>query len=236
MQRLITSIALVFIVLIPFAGRAHGYWIETSGSHKVKEAVVIKIYFGEYITGERLSGNFLDRMKEFRMFIRVNGKEEPMAIRQLADYWEGTYTPLAEGVYEFVAVNEEREVQDWTKHHLGIVRPVQYLKTVYVVGNGIPALSPASFLDITVVPAGTNEYAIQAFKNKSPYAAAKIIVTHPDGEETTLHAGNDGKTTFKAPGKGLYVVDIEWTDKTPGRFKDKAYESIRYKLDFSIYN
>lgn len=232
----IKHIIILVLTLLPFSVFAHGYWIEVQGSHKTNEPVTVRLIFGEYITGERLSGNFLDRMKEIRMYVRTSGKEEPIAMKQFKDYWEGTFTPSQEGSYEIIGINDEREVQDWTKHNLGIVRPVQYLKTVYRVGNANSKQGSSSFLDITVSSTEKGTYHIQVFRNNSSYQSDKLVIVHPDGEETTLKTDKDGKAVFTAKTSGMYLIDVEWIDKTPGQFKQRPYESVRHKLDFSLYN
>ncbi len=236
MKRLKTFLTVAFILSSP-AVFAHGYWMEIEGSHKVNEPVTIKLFFGEYISGERLSGNFLDRMKEIKVFARIpGGKQQPVEMKQLAEYWEGTFIPLTEGNYEIVGVNDEREVQDWTRHNLGIVRPVQYLKANYQAGTAITPQTAGSFLDITVNPTTTGAYAIQVFKNNNSIGSATVVVTHPDKEETVLNLDKEGKALFTAPRAGLYIIDAEWIDKTQGEFKGKKYETVRHKLDFSLYH
>jgi hypothetical protein len=188
MQQLKKLITGLMIVCLPFTSMAHGYWVEVEGSHKINEPVTIKLFFGEYITGERLSGNFLDRMKEIRVFVRISGGEQQqVTMKQLADYWTGTYTPQKEGSYEIIGINDEREVQDWTKHNLGITRPVQYLKAAYQVGAAATAPLSSSFLDVTVSNTSPDTYQLRVFKNNAAFASTKVIVTHPDGEETTLY-------------------------------------------------
>lgn len=199
--------------------------------------MTIKLYFGEYGAGETLSDTYLDRMKEIKVFvITPGGQQVAVEMKQLKDYWSGSYTPQAEGVYTITGINEEREVQDWKRHNLGIVRPVQYLKAIYKVGNKDNQQSSKLFLDTEINTLSPGNYSIKVFKNASPYAGSTILITHPDGGETKLETDKDGLAKFTAPKAGLFLVDVEWIDKTPGQFKEKAYETIRYKMDFSLYN
>lgn len=218
-----------FALAIPFISFAHGYWIEIIGSGKINTVVQVRLYFGEYVSGERLSGTFLDRMKEIKVYIQ----EKEIAMKQSGDYWEGQFTPDKEGSYIISAINNEREVQDWTKHDLGVVRPIQYLKTVYQVGTATSGITSSLFLDAVIKKEKENSYAISVFKDGAAFSEAKITVTHPDGEET-FHTGNN--ISFTTPKSGLYVIDIDWIDKTPGQFKGKQYQSVRHKLDYSLYN
>lgn len=182
-------ILLLSLLIFPIYTQAHGYWIETEGSHKVNEPFTIKLYFGEYGMGETLSDAYLDRMKEIKVYVRIaGGQQQPVAMKQLKDYWVGTYTPTIEGSYEIIGVNEEREVQDWTRHNLGIVRPMQYLKTVYQAGSKKTAQSSSMFLDAEITNISPGIYRIKTSKNSSPFSESTILITHPDGGETKLSA------------------------------------------------
>lgn len=235
MKKLIALLAVV-LLLSSSASFAHGYWIEAEGSHKLNEPVIIKLIFGEFITGERLSGAYLDRMKEIYVFVLIDGKKQSVAMKQLPGHWEGTFVPQKEGSYNIVGINEEREVQDWTKHNLGIARPMQYLKTIYQVGSGVTKPGLFSLLDITASADAGNRYAIQVFKNNAAFSDAKVTATDTSGNEQIIILDKEGKATFNPGVKGLHLIDVEWVDKTPGTFREKKYESIRYKLDFSLYH
>lgn len=226
---------LTAILLYAATTFAHGYWIELEGPHKVKQPVTIKLFFGEFGTSERSSGKALDRMNEISVFVSLNGKKFPVAMQQLPTHWEGKFIPETEGRYTIIGINEEREVQDWTKHNLGITRPVQYLKAVYQVGTTVNPSLLTSLLDVVVTP-NKSGYAVQLFKNKSAFSSAKLVVTDTSGKEKEIILDKEGKANFELKNPGLHVLDIEWIDKTPGRFKEKDYASIRYKLDYTLYN
>lgn len=226
----------IAIVLLPFTAFAHGYWMEAEGSHKIKEPVTVKLFFGEYIAGERLSGEKLDRMKDIKVYVATpGGEKQEVIMQQLHDYWEGTFTPQAEGAYEITGINDTREVQDWTKHDLGITRPIQYLKTSYLVGNN-NAFQPASlFLDANIHEISKRKYEVLLTKNKLAVPSEKVTVTEYNGEAKDLVTDKDGKASFTLDKPGVYLIGVEWIDKTPGTFKDKPYETVRHKLDVSLY-
>ncbi|MFT3981654.1 MAG: hypothetical protein QM687_14360 [Ferruginibacter sp.] len=227
-------LALLAWIAAPLMSQAHTYWFVTEGSHKVNEPVQVKIYFGEYVTGELMSGKSLDKMKDIKVWVRLAGSPD-MAIVMTQDtgYWKGSFTPLKEGTYEIIGINDTREVQDWTKHGFGIVRPVQYLKQLYQVGAGATAQSSAAFLDITVAKEH-KDYVLQVFKNGKPAGKTKFFISQPDGEEVPVETDETGKAIYKPVAAGLYIVGIEWVDKTPGQFLGKDYASVRYRLDASL--
>lgn len=232
----IMQIRLLFaLLLLPFAGFSHGFWIEAEGSHKLKDPVTVKLYFGEYASGEKLSGKYLDRMKDIKVYVQVpGGAKQTVIMKQLNDYWEGTFTPEAEGIYQLTGINDEREVQDWTSHRLGITRPVQYLETSYQVGTTVTPTVPSSLLNVQLKETG-GHYEIRVLKNGAPLASNEVTVALFGKKEKVLRTDKDGKISFHAETPGIYLVGVEWIDPTPGRFKDKAYETVRHKLDYSLY-
>lgn len=229
-------IAIILILCLPVVTRAHSYWIETTGSHKPGEPVTVKLYFGEYAGREIMTGKALDKMKDIAMYVQLGTVKTPITMTQADSCWTGTFTPATEGSYEITGINEVREVQDWTKHNLGIVRPVQYLKHIYQAGTRQTPRPANAFLDLQFQKEGDGHYNITIFKNGLLQPATRVVITRPDGEDTILETDASGKLNYKAPEAGLYMVIVEWIDKTPGRFKEKDYATTRHRLDFSFYN
>jgi hypothetical protein len=229
------SICIGFVITSKEA-KAHTYWITTEGSHKINDPVQVRIWFGEYITGELMSGKSLDKIKDIRMMVRFAGQSDmPLIMTQDTGYWKGSFIPAKEGSYEIIGINDTREVQDWTKHGFGIVRPVQYLKHIYRVGTVETAQSSGSFLDI-IMQNKDSQQQLQLFKNGKPATNTKFFISRPDGEEVPVETDEKGIARFETPIPGLYIIGFEWVDKTAGRFLGKEYTGTRYRLDASFYN
>lgn len=127
---------LAVLILLPILSMAHGYWLEVQGSGKVNEQAKIQIFFGEFENQKRETGKLLDKMYEIKIFVLDSkGVKAEIAMKQTDTHWEGVFTPQNEGLYQIVGINDTREVQDWARHNLGIVRPVQYLRTTYPSGK-----------------------------------------------------------------------------------------------------
>ena len=148
---LLRGLLSVVLLFLSIAAGAHGYWIEVEGKHQTQEATIIRLYYGDYAMGEKLSGATLDKMKDIKVTVLApGGYKEEVAMTQKADYWEGYFIPKVFGRYVVIGVNDTRDVQDWTKHNLGITRPVQYLKTTYDVGKTVTETPSPLFLDVRV--------------------------------------------------------------------------------------
>lgn len=231
------KIVLTFLtIVLPLLTMAHGYWLETKGSGKVGEPVKVLLFYGEYASEIREKGNKLDKMVDILVSV-IDPKGERVSIKmaQTETHWEGDFTANQEGNYQIIGINDTREVQDWHKHKLGITRPVQFVRTNYLVGNTeLTSVKNYQFLDI--IPNRQGEFvAITAYKDGQLLPNTSIKIINPQTWEKTKVSNERGKITFLPTAKGMYLVEIEWIDKTPGTFKGKSYETIRYKSETTVF-
>lgn len=225
--------SLVLLALTPNFVQAHGYWIELKGSGKINEPVQVQLFFGEYSHGLREKGATLNKMADIKITVMdTDGQKTDVAMTQTNTHWEGTFTPKKTGYYQVLGINDTRDVQDWHKHNLGIVRPVQFLRADYVVGE-VERTASAQMLDVVARPEG-NTVGLRVYKAGRGFANSSVKVINPEGWEKTCATNEQGRTSFVANQKGLYVVELEWIDKTPGTFKEKPYESVRYRCDMTL--
>jgi hypothetical protein len=225
------------LLFCPGLAIAHGYWVELDGSYKVNQPVKVKLFYGEIAAGERMSGHFLDKMKDIRMYLQSpDGEKKELVMKQKNDYWEGAFVPTKSGTYELTGINDTREVQDWTKHNLGIVRPIQYLKACYAIGAKPSGCASSLPLDAEWVHTGTGDYNVTVRYDDQAVPSQQTTVGTFGGENkySVTDSAGKAKVTFKKP--GLYILSIELIDKTPGTFQGKAYETVRRRLDYSIYH
>lgn len=235
-MKLVRKIILALALAFPLDLLAHGYWIELEGTHTIKETLTIKLIFGDYHLAEKLAGDKLDKMKDIKVFITLpDGSKQAVAMTQQNDCWKGTFVPQTEGSYTISGINDEREVQDWTKHGLGIVRPVQYLKAVYTVGKKRTEHSSGEWFDLRIQQKTKDSYEALLTKNNTGLDTCYITVVSPAGEEEEVKTNKEGKAIFSTAQPGLYVISVEWIDKTPGTFKGKEYKTVRHRMDYTLY-
>lgn len=226
----------LLLFLVPFVVSAHGYWIETKGTGKKGDTVTIKLYFGDYPAGERMTGKSLDKMKDIDVFVTApDGGKYQIPMQQGNEYWLGHYIAEQKGTYTVTGVNDTRAVQDWTKHNLGITRPIQYLKASDIVGRAsAPGLAGLP-LDVQVEHVKKDNYELTLYKNGKPLGVSDVVFAPYGKPEDILKTDEHGKAYFTSPDTGLYIISVDWIDKTPGTFKEKPYESVRHRLDYSFY-
>lgn len=230
------KLAILFITLmLPFLSMAHGYWLETKGSGKIGEPATVLLFFGEYGAGIREKGTKLDKMADIKVsVIDASGSKLAIQMKQTDTHWEGTFIPQKEGNYQILGINDTREVQDWTKHKLGITRPVQFLRTNYMVGTSQNSENIVTqYLDIITQRDG-DLVTVSILKNNQPFAKTSVTIVNPQTWEKKQITNQEGKTTFTLVGKGLYLIETEWIDTTKGIFNGKEYETIRYKSETTL--
>jgi len=228
------TIATLLLITLPMLAFAHGYWLELSGNGKPGTEVTVKIFFGEYENNLREKGASLGGMKDFRAYyLDASGGQQPLTLTQTETCWEGKFTPAKLGRYQVVATNDTRDVQDWTKYGMGVVRPIEYLRADYMAGNAPDVTAPLTDLDV-MARQSDGQLLLTAFTKKVPVAKTKLTVLNPQGWEKTLTTGPDGTARFTPSGPGLYIVEAEQVDKIPGQYRDKAYAAVRSKYALTI--
>lgn len=225
---------IIAIILLPMLSMAHGYWLEVVGSGKVNEAAKIQIFFGEFENQKRETGKLLDKMSEIKIYVLdAEGNKTEVTMTQTNTHWEGTFTPKNDGLFQIIGINNTREVQDFTKHNLGIVRPVQYIRTTYQVGEGAGEQSVANLMDVLVKQSGDN-IMISTWKDNQAFSKIKVRIINPEGWAKEKITNENGKTQTKSNMKGLYLVELEYIDKTAGNFKGKDYQTVRYRCETTL--
>ncbi len=225
---------IIAIILLPLLSMAHGYWLEVVGSGKVNEVAKIQIFYGEFENQRRETGKLLDKMSEIKIYVLdANGNKLEVAMTQTNTHWEGIFTPETDGLFQIIGINDTREVQDFTKHNLGIVRPVQYLRTIYQVGEGSGEQIALNPMDVLLKQSGEN-LLLSVSKDNRAFAKIKVKIINPEGWMKEKITNENGKTQTKINMKGLYLIELEYIDKTAGSFKGKDYQTVRYRCETTL--
>lgn len=220
---------------------AHYIWIETDSNPRVGGEQLIKIYYGEYNEGVREKrGGKLEELEGITAWIiDPNGKKIQLTVIKDALYFKTSFIPKQEGKYVVVAVNEIREVLDWRKYDIGIIRPVYYTSREIQVGNSGEVVSGKSHMAdfmITKQPNAGDEKSFTLFFKGQPLANAKVLFHAPNEWSKELKTDANGVVSITPPWNGMYVVECIYPEKVPGNFKGKQYETIRHRVTYTFGN
>jgi hypothetical protein len=235
-----TLYVLSFILLgFAFNSEAHSYWIEFTTTPQLNKPLEVRLYYGEYAFHRREKGHPLDKMKDIRVWvIAPNGDSTFVETKQTDEYWVGYYTPKARGEFQVLGINDTRGVQNWHAHKLGIALPKQYLRKEFTLSGTAGSLAVHSgknsqFLDMDITKSG-DEYLIMAKKGNRGYREAKVTIINPEGWMQVRTTDRMGNATFKPNKSGMYLIETEWFDETPGTNNGIAYERVTHKMDTTI--
>lgn len=231
------TLSIVLLLLFPLLTEAHSYWLELKGSGKVGEPMMVQCYFGELENGLREKADKLAGIKAFTASLLLpDGTTESLTLSPAENCYQAQFTPKQTGTYQVLLVNDTRAVQDLTKYNLGIVRPREYLRAICQVGGGALSAKPVHFLDVT--PDGSLKAGqptkLMVSKDAAPYGNALVKLTTPDGRQTKQSADASGLLVLTPTVAGQYVVDVDFVDKTPGKYQGKDYEAVRNKTALTL--
>lgn len=243
-MKIIHQLILTFAVTLCFSSSsfAHYIWIEVPNTAEVGSEQIIKIYYGEFNEGLReIKGGRLEEVDGIVCWvITPDGKKLDLKVTMQEKYYQVKFTPEIDGNYTIIATNKVREVIDWSKYDIGIVRPVYYTSKQITVGksNSVNLSSDNLYPELVIVPyqpddKNRKQPSFQLLYNNKPFVNTKLFV-HAANEWSKEYKTNDeGVFTFNPLWKGQYVIECIYKEKNPGAFKGKNYEAIRHRATYT---
>ena len=219
MKQIFTLLAAA--LLLPGFLSAHYIWIERDGA-------TARVYYGEIQDGEReKSPGKLDKIKGLRMFSAdQNGQSKEVKNGKTAEYFTAEI-----GKAEFVLAHSlEVPVTDMKKYNWGMVKPMYYARhgarTVVSAAKAVHALD--------ILPVAGSENAFTVFFNGAPLKGEKLMIYAPNTWAKEYKTDAAGQVKLETPWAGQYVLEVIHTDKTPGKFEGKQYESVRHRATYTF--
>jgi uncharacterized GH25 family protein len=211
------------LALLPATLSAHYIWLEREGDDEAR------IYYGEIQDGEReVSPGKLDKIKGLKIFSADKaGTAKEVANKKTPKFFSATGLKGAEFV---VASALDVPVTDMKKYNWGMVKPNYYAR--FGARTIAAAVKPVNTLDILPVAGAENEF--QVFFSGKPLEKEKFMLYAPNTWTKEYKTDKDGKVKIDTPWNGQYVIEVLHTDKAPGKFEDKDYESVRHRATYTF--
>lgn len=223
-KSLLMVVALLLITTFSFA---HALWIEVNPKGQQGQSQEIRIYYGEFATGElEPVDKWYSDVKEFSLWLVAPGqKSQKVNVIAKDNYYLAQFTPKGEGTYYLTVVHEAAEIASGTKYEFSSVAQVKVGKNT--VGTGTPDAVQNSLKVIygnEEVKIGTATK-IQLFLDGKPYKNGKVIVASESGWAKTFTADESGEVKISPIWKGKYVLEATNFKTGKGELKGKTYES-----------
>ncbi len=202
--------------------KAHYLWLQ-------QNKLVGHLYFGEYEEGlrERFPGR-LDEMPnpELRV-IDHGGTPVPVPAKREAD---GFSFALPAAAAVVLATETGYLVKDWSRYHIGIVKPMFYAR---LVGAQARTISFAETLPLDIVPTGKSGEFRVLFE-RIPLAEAEVRIIAPNAWVREVKTDKEGNLRVSLPWRGQYILHAVHIEKRPGTFNGAQYEAIRHRTTTSV--
>ena len=222
--------------------QAHFLWIETSPQATNGKTHEVNIYYGEYMDNQReIIGQRFNEVKDFTAWvISPSGKKTKLELKEAKDHFTGSFVPQEAGNHVISLENLEREVVDWSKYEIGIIRPTYYATaTVSVKGSSAsPDQAVVNGFSMQQVSSSAKKETPVTLKvnfNKLAPKKQKLMVYAPNGWAKEIETDEKGEAVFTPLWDGMYLVEAIYNENTPGNFKGKDYEQIRHRAIYTVY-
>lgn len=209
------------LALMPAALSAHYIWLEYDNGDEAR------VYFGEIQDGEReVSPGKLDKIKGLKIFTADKaGSAKEVTVKKIKTHFSATGVKNPEFV---VASALDVPVTDMKKYNWGMVKPNYYAR---FGSRTVPGAKPVTTLDI--LP-GDTQNEIQVYFRGKVLEGEKVMLYAPNTWMKEYKTDKAGKIKIDTPWNGQYVIEVIHTEKTPGKFEDKDYESVRHRATYTF--
>jgi hypothetical protein len=248
------SCMIAVVLSIAQPSSAHFMWVESNGPASPGEEHAIAVYFGEYQESLREeAGGRLDSLDGVTLdVIDPKRARHEIKLTKKDNHFIGQLPSCLPGRYGVTARQAEAPVQDLTKHDIGIVKPMFYARTEFVcyaegrVGERQPEPSPTMDLEAILLSHGTDlphgavshkvrsEIVFRVIFKGNPLASRAVLVHSPIGWDKELHTDSQGMASFTPLWPGVYVVEVEYQEKTSGEYKGKSFEAMRHRGTLTV--
>lgn len=218
---------LVLLVCISSRLSAHALWIETSATGSIGKQQEVKVFFGEYSTGDvSPADKWFSDLKDFTLVLLTPGKKEiKLTATAAKEYYSAFFTPEEEGTYTLVMHHLTKDLYRNMKldyHSSALVR----------VGKNIAASDTATYNSnaVSVVTNGllkakkNEQVSLKVFNNATLAGRQKVKIIAPNGWEKEITTDSKGQLEFIPLWPGKYMADYAYIEKVPGEHNGKKYE------------
>ncbi|WP_103071591.1 DUF4198 domain-containing protein [Aquimarina sediminis] len=226
------KITKIIIVLLLCSTKtfAHFFWIETNPEGTINKEHEIRVYFGEFASGEseKTDGEVFKNAQYFTLWV-IDQEGNKTQLKTTAEdaYHVTSFTPKSNGTYSVVLDNKKYKVLDFTKYDYGIFRPQYHSVAKIEIGENTEhktaTVNPES-ITITDLSSTADKAKLQVLFKNQPLVETEVTVFMKENWSKKIKTDKNGVITFGLPFKTRYVVEATHEDKKPGVYNNEEYQ------------
>jgi uncharacterized GH25 family protein len=205
---------------------AHALWIETSATGTIGRQQEVKIFFGEYSTGDvSPADKWFSDLKDFTLVLVTPGKKEiKLSTTAANEYYTASFTPEEGGTYTLVMHHLTKDIYRNMKldYHSSAVVRVGKSTAADTAAYNSNAVSVITNGQLTAK--ANRQVSLKVFNNAMPAGRQKVKVIAPNGWEKEITTDSKGQLEFVPLWPGKYMADYAYIEKIPGEYNGKKYE------------
>ncbi|MGJ1362552.1 DUF4198 domain-containing protein [Sphingobacterium spiritivorum] len=217
----------LFLILILLGGKqvamAHAVWIESKASASKNQPHDVKIFYGEYASGEKESTDkWYSDLKNLEVWLTTpDNQRVKLDVKDEQEHLSTSFVPEKDGVYYISTVHATKDLGGTTKYNFSSLVPVRVGKLA--ISATSPKDLPFSVEKITTSGKKKSEIEVLVSSNGKAVKDAEVIVMSETGWTKTLKTNENGVVSFSPQWKGNYVVEASQMNEETGRWNDKDY-------------
>lgn len=204
------------------AVKAHAIWLESSSQGTKGKAHTVKVFYGEYATGElEDTKSWYSDLKSLTLqLVDPNEKISTLPLVDKGQYLEASFVPDAEGAYQLFTRHAAKDLGGETRYEFIAQAIVQVGKS-----SKKGALPLGFQLDILPeIFRLKDKVSISLRKDGQPAVHQDILVMSESGWSKTYKTDEQGHASIDALWAGRYVVEFSNMDVQGGDWHGKAYK------------
>ncbi|MBE8719824.1 hypothetical protein [Sphingobacterium pedocola] len=202
--------------------QAHAIWLESHPIGVKNKAHVVRVFYGEYATGEiDATKDWYSDMKELTVqLVGPNQKVQTLRLEDKGDFLEGTFLPSEDGLYHLFTSHAAKDLGGETRYEF-----VSQTRVKIGEGEALPMIPLRHQLsvDAKVSSVGARVPLLLTSDGK-PVVEKDILVMSSAGWSKTYKTDQEGKILIEAIWPGKYVVEYSHMEQQEGVWHEKPYK------------
>ena len=201
--------------------QAHAIWIESNPVGTKNQSHTIRIYYGEYASGEiEKTEDWYSDLSQLKLnLLDSKNKQVELHLTDKGTYLESSFIPVEDGIYQVFISHPAKELGGTTRYEFIAQNRIQVGKTAAY--SSIPL--DTYFVFANQLLKVKDQVEIQLLLGNNPVANEEILLMSPSGWSKTYKTNNLGKIQVEVIWPGTYVIEhIHMADQS-GTWNNKSY-------------